>query len=309
VVVTFDLERFEWAAPDRLQVAGTFAGLDDASAGAPELVLRGGGSEHRLESDAPAPADGRPWMATFAWREAPEPFDSAELRLGSDVAVELPQPGPLDPQRLEVRQAAPPESVAANGAGAGAGEPASENDAGSPTERAQDSGTGSPAERLRLQGDLLAAEEEAREAHALADRAMEELSRAHQDLDAERERHAADAERFREGLATVRASAEEALAAEQRSVAELRDQLTAAESARADAQATIAALEERLEALEQNHEDHERLRAEVELARVQTAAARARREAAHREAGEARGDVERLLERLKALHESLDDAG
>jgi hypothetical protein len=284
VVVTFELERFEWAAPDRLQVAGTFAGLDEASAGTPVLVLRRAGREHRLQTDAPEPADGRPWLATFAWREAPEPFDSAELRLGSDVAFELPPPGELEPQRIEVRQAAPSEPAPTNG-------------------------TGGATERLRLQGDLLAAQEEAREARALADRAMEELSRAHQDLDAERERHAADVERFKEGLATVRSSAEEALAAEQRTVAGLREQLVAAEAARTEAQAAVAGLEERLETLEQAHEDHERLRSEVELARVQVETARSRREAAQREAGAAREEVERLLGRLQSLHESLDDVG
>lgn len=286
MVVTFDLERFEWAAPDRLQVAGTFSGLTDAQ-GSPALVLRGAERTHRLSAvgDARPPADGEPWMATFAWREPPEPFESAELQVGSDVAVELPKPrtGHFEAQRLEGRHAAPEEAAA--------------------------DGAGSATERLRLQGDLLAAQEEALEARALAERAMEELSRAHQDLDAERERHAADAERFREGLATVRASAEEALAAERRAAAELREQLAAAEAARADAQTTIAALQERLETLEHAHEDHDQLRAEVEQARVQMEAARSRRETAQRQAGEARDEVERLLERLKALHDALDDVG
>jgi hypothetical protein len=300
VVVTFDLERFEWAAPDRLQVAGTFDGLDEAAAGPPMLVLRAADRTHRLPAAGRSgvPADGKPWMATFAWREAPEPFHSAELQLGGDIAVELPEPGAAQPgHRLEVRQpAAPAPSAPVNGVPAVA-------------PRAAEPSAAEATERLRLQGDLLTAQEEAREARALADRAMEELSRAHQDLDTEREGRAADAERFRDGLATVRASAEEALAAEQQAVAQLRAPLQAAEAARAEAQAGVAALQERLETLEEAQQEHERMRAEVELARVQTEAARSRRTDAHAQIGQAREEVEGLLERLKAIHDTLDDAG
>jgi hypothetical protein len=293
VVVTFDLERFEWAAPDRLQVVGTFDGIGETPVGAPTLVLHAAERTHSLAAAGRVkrPADGQSWMATFAWPEAPEPFHSAELQLGDDVTVELPEPGAAQAgHRLEVRQGA-----------AEAAEPPT-NDAGARP-------AADPTERLRLQGDLLAAQEEAREARALADRAMEELSRAHQDLDAEREGRAADADRFRDGLATVRASAEEALAAEQESVVQLRTGLEAAEQARSEAQATVAALQERLETLEEAQQEHERMRAEVELARVQAEAARARRAEAHTELGAAREDVEQLLERLRALHDSLDDAG
>ena len=48
MVVTFDLERFEWAAPDRLRLAGTFAGLVDGRAGAPVLTVQG--AERTLEA-------------------------------------------------------------------------------------------------------------------------------------------------------------------------------------------------------------------------------------------------------------------
>jgi hypothetical protein len=292
VVVTFDLERFEWAAPDRLELAGTFAGLGDGPTGTPTLVVHGAERTHRLEAvtddDSDPPEDGRPWMATFAWGEAPEPFDDAELQLGGDVVVELPQPHagqrPFGDQRLEVRQTRAPGEAAPNGAG-------------------------TASERMRLQSELVAAEEEAREQRAIAERAMEELSRAHQDLDAERERHTADAERFRDGLATVRASAEEAVSEEQRISADLRSELEKAVAARADAESWAEALRGRIDELEHAQEENEQLRTELESAREEAEAGRARRDGAHTALGEAHEDAKRLLERLASAHDALSDSG
>jgi hypothetical protein len=68
-------------------------------------------------------------------------------------------------------------------------------------------------------------------------------------------------------------------------------------------------LRERLTALEKTHEDNERLRAELELARVQGEAARARREGAYTAAAEARDQVQQLLERIVAVRDALDDDG
>src|ERR671931_1403071 len=45
---SFELTRFAWAAPDRLDVSGVFVGLDGKPAGAPTLVVRGGDREQRL---------------------------------------------------------------------------------------------------------------------------------------------------------------------------------------------------------------------------------------------------------------------
>jgi hypothetical protein len=295
VVVTFDLERFEWAAPDRLQLAGTFSGLDDDAAAAPILVLHGAERTHRLpvvEDESP-PADGEPWTGTFAWQDAPEAFNTAELELGEDVSIELPEPRagqrPFGGQRLQVRQAAEPEP-----------EESSQNGNGPPPPA---------AERLRLQSELVAAQEEARELRAALERAEAELGRAREDLQAERDRQTADAERFREGLASVQASAEEALAAEQHGAEQMRAELEAATAARQDAQDTVDELREKLAALEKTHEDNERLRAELELARVQAEAARARREGAYSAAAEARDQVQELLERIVAVRDALDDDG
>src|SRR5918999_2061009 len=108
---TFELERFVWGAPDRLEISGTFAGVGDPPAGSPLLVVRGNGDTHRLpavlDSVSGPPADGHRWLAAFAWLEAPVAFDAAVLELG-DLVVELPEPGArrqlFRHQVLEVRR-------------------------------------------------------------------------------------------------------------------------------------------------------------------------------------------------------------
>ena len=95
---TFELERFAWAAPDRLELSGRFIGLPDVSADAPVLVIVGDDRVHRLpavpDSLAGPPEEGRRWRAAFAWQGPPVAFDVAELQLGSDLVVELPEPQP-----------------------------------------------------------------------------------------------------------------------------------------------------------------------------------------------------------------------
>src|SRR4051794_24327087 len=90
---TFDLDRFTWAAPDRLELSGRFAGIHDPPGDA-VLVVRGLDRVQRL----PAVPDTRPpdpsgrWHASFAWLEAPAAFDGATLELGEDLVVDLPAP-------------------------------------------------------------------------------------------------------------------------------------------------------------------------------------------------------------------------
>jgi hypothetical protein len=206
----FELSRFVWGAPDQLEVAGTFVGLREPPEDAPVLVVHGSDGTHRLPAVTEnRPEEGQRWVAAFAWQEAPVAFETAELEFGPDCVVELPEPGAkrmlFRQQVLEVRRSH-------------AERPAPET----PASLASPS-TG--AERMRLEADLLAAQEEAREARAALERTEDELARARQDLAAERERQTADAERFREGLARVRASAEQALAAEHAAVEGLRAEL------------------------------------------------------------------------------------
>ena len=279
---TFELKRFAWGTPDRLEVSGVFGGLPDTPAEAsPVLVVKAGDTVHRLPAipeslDGP-PADGRPWQAQFAWQDPPFAFAGAELRIGEELAVDLPEPSMkrrlVRPRTLEVRTAEP-----------AAAEPAAADPAApEPAEP--------PRDRLGSQVDLLAAQEEAREARAVLEQTQAELARAREDLQAERERRAGDGERFREGLAQVRAAAEDAVTAEQVTITQLRAELQEAQTAAEEKDAALAAMRTQLEAAEANAQtETEALRERV-----------AKFEHAQSAVDEARGDAERLLDRLNAI--------
>src|SRR4051794_30355736 len=186
---TLQLDRFEWAAPDRLEIAGSFAGIEPPSM-APTLVVGGTDGQRRLTAKpVDSPADGEQWTAAFLWQEPPVPFEEVELELGDGLSVVLPAPGSGD-AALAIR---------------GAPRPATET--------------------LRLQAALLAAQEAAREASAARRQVLQELARVREDLEAERSAHAADAERFKHGLTQVRDAGENALAATEGELAGLRERV------------------------------------------------------------------------------------
>jgi hypothetical protein len=224
---TFALERFAWEAPDRLEVSGWLSRPLAEPADEPTLVVHCGDGAQRLEAVPDSyswpPEDGPCWHAVFAWQNAPRPFDRAELDLGEDAIVELPEPSDerteLGDRMLPLRAgscaAPPPQPVEWDG-----------------------------TERLQLEAELLAAREELFRAQAVSDRMVQELARARDDLDAERAARAAEAQRFDDGLAHVQASAKDALAAEHSMVERLTWELR-------EARAEIESL--RFEAKENEH--------------------------------------------------------
>ena len=271
---TFALERFAWEAPDRLEVSGWFSGLpDDARPTAPVLVVRGTDGTRRLPAVSKGasrpPEEGRRWQAAFAWQEPPAPFDVAELELGAGIVVALPEPRPetreLGDQLLEVTRA----------------------------------GAGGGAEQLRLEADLVATQEELREAGSALEQTREQLARAREDLEAEHARHAADAESFREGLARVRESAERALAAEQGTAQHLGLELQRAHD-------ELALLREQVAQHERAGAEVEELRADLETARRRGDDAHARLREAQRPVAEAHAETEQLLRRVTAIADALD---
>jgi hypothetical protein len=270
---SFALERFAWDGPDRLGVAGWFSGLPaDPHPTAPVLVLRGTGGTHRLPAvsmSASAPLeDGRRWEAAFAWQEPPASFDVAELELGGGIVVELP-------------------------------EPRSELHTGDQAPEVTQGGAGGSAEQLRLEADLVAAQEELREAGSALEQTREQLTRTREDLEAGHARHAADAERFREGLARVRESAERALAAEQDAAQQLELDLRRAND-------ELALLREEVMRHERAGAEVEELRADLETARRRGDDAHARLRDAQRPVAEAHAETEQLLRRFTAIANALD---
>src|SRR2546430_9341751 len=94
---SFELERFELTAPDRLEVAGRWFGVRGLRFMRPALDLQASEDRHRLlallEHKPWAAEDGEEWVAAFPWDGDPLEFTEAELAVGPSVAVELPLPG------------------------------------------------------------------------------------------------------------------------------------------------------------------------------------------------------------------------
>ena len=247
---TFELKRFAWLTPDRLGVSGRFAGLEQPAEGEPVLVIRAGERVLRL----PMAGDSRSGSTDDGevWQAA---FEWRDAPVAFDAAeleldgmvVELPE---LDGRRvLEVRTAA--------------------------------------ADPVASQVALIAAEEEVREVRVATEQLEQELARARGDLKAERERRSADGERFRESLAKLSASAEEALAVEQSANRQLGSDLREAHAALEEKEATESALRARVAELERDGEETERLRTELEQA--------------HGAVDQAREEAERLVARLTGI--------
>ena len=250
-------------------------------------MVHGPDGTHRLpaigDSVAGPPADGARWAAAFAWQELPVAFDRARLELGAGLAVELPGPGEAaDGRSLPVER---PHQ------GNGAAPPV-----GEVLRYAAD--VDGAAGRMRLEAQLLDAQEQLEEARAAARRAEEELARSQADLTAEREGRASDAERFRDGLTKVRSSAEEALGA------------AAAARTQADgqAQAEIAALREQVGDLEQAGAESAGLRSELEQARAETARVQSELEQVRMEIDTARDEATTARSDLDAARIAVAEA-
>ena len=211
----FALERFGWTGPDRLEVRGTFHGVGEASSGPATLVVHGQDGVHRLPAagDPPPPVDGKAWDASFAWQEVPSAFTRAELQLGDDLVIALPDvgdgeaaaaPSPLAVRRVDGRSAA---------------------------------GTD-----VRLEAQLLAAREEANALTLELERAREALARAVADLDMERAGRGEDSARFRAALEEMEGSVAQALDDAHDEVAAAAHARTALAEATADAEQMLGRL-------------------------------------------------------------------
>lgn len=92
----FEVERFEWTAPDRIELTGVWTGVRGMRFIRPTLVLEGEGRRVRLLAlleHKPWPADdGTDWKAAFAWEGDKIAAESAELSVASGIDLELPAP-------------------------------------------------------------------------------------------------------------------------------------------------------------------------------------------------------------------------
>jgi hypothetical protein len=290
---TFELARFAWGAPDRLELSGKFLGLPELPEEPPTLVISGEDGVHRLpvvpDSFSGPPEDGRRWDAVFAWQEPPVAFAFAELEIGRDIVVELPEPAAKRTrsrrQTLSVSRERPPE-----------------------VDAAKDERPAPPVQQLRAQAELLSAQEALRQARASLERSTEEQVRLQLELEAERELRRGDTRRFDEALGAMSDAAEQAVEEELRearqtieereaSLDELRVLLEAATALRAEleseARAEIAALRDQVTALQEEREESDQMRAELDQARSALL--------------EVRSDAERLLGHLTSAHHTSSD--
>jgi TolA-binding protein len=99
--VTFEVDRFEWSAPDTLEVSGRWFGLRGHRFLRPTLDVQASGQRRRmlavLEHKPWAAEEGEEWIAAFLWTGPPARLEDAELTVSPDLAVQLPLPeGPED---------------------------------------------------------------------------------------------------------------------------------------------------------------------------------------------------------------------
>ena len=165
--VSFEVDRFEWVAHDRLELAGRWYGVRGRRFLRPTLDVEMGDQRRRmlalLEHKPWTAVDGEQWLAAFSW-EGEQADLTAELSVGPDLAVGLPQPGTSS---TEGHEAAPRQA----------------------TTRASGVTGKVPVERReahRPRSDAL--EREAGAARAQAQRATEELDRVRSASEAQMDR-------------------------------------------------------------------------------------------------------------------------
>jgi hypothetical protein len=94
--VSFEVERFEWTAPDTLEVSGRWFGLRGHRFLRPTLDVQAAGQRRRmlavLEHKPWAAEEGEDWIAAFQWTGPPARLEDAELTVSPDLAVQLPLP-------------------------------------------------------------------------------------------------------------------------------------------------------------------------------------------------------------------------
>src|SRR5829696_1391166 len=108
----FEVERFEWTAPDRLEVTGRWFGVRGRRFMRPTLDVHGAGDQRRLlavlDHKPWAAEDGGRWIAAFPWEGGEVDLSGAELAVAPGISVPLDRPGQAPPQRFTRVEEQPP---------------------------------------------------------------------------------------------------------------------------------------------------------------------------------------------------------
>jgi predicted nucleic acid-binding Zn-ribbon protein len=222
--LTFQLERFEWVAGGRLELAGRWEGLRGRRLAQPALSFEADGERHRLRAQPGGQLRaGEAWTATFAWTGDAVTIERAELEIGRSLVVDLPAPRR---RRARQREEAPRAALAT-----GSGD-AVDARLTAAEERLE-------AERAESDRRIERAREEAAAARNQLARLREEYESTREDLLAQLAETHRQIAQLREDLATAADETEAALTAERSTVASLREEL-------AGEQAGVASLREEL---------------------------------------------------------------
>jgi hypothetical protein len=251
--VAFELERFGWSEPGRLEVVGRWSGLEGRRLGRPVLTVEAGGQRRRLTAMPGGQLTGSgEWRATFACDADPASIDGVVLEVGRRLVVDLPPPkkrsrAKADPslERLHEERLRREQAEAS----------LAERDAElvSLREEADAALAERETEAETLRGELTTAQEALATAEQERERLAAELERVTADLGI-RDQELTTA---REEVRRATVEAEERLAAERAATTEVREKLA---TAREEAESTMAA----------EAQETERLRAELDAAREET---------------------------------------
>jgi hypothetical protein len=290
-VAVFELERFGWVAPDRIELSGCWYGLRARRFVRPTLFLNGPDGERRrllalLDHKPWAAEDGETWIAAFAWDGEPRAFEDAELAVATGIDMELPAPETDTtprkrrprrfPYRAVSRGTVPAPTGLADLDGIVTEKPAVEPDAHDP-DAPKSPSVEVPTELDNLKTRLGAVEETARREAALATELLEERDKvaAEQAEAAESTRRTLELE-----LQRAREAHQQALReARERERSAASDSAASTASLRKDFETQLSALRSERDAMERERDKVQRRHDKVVEDRDKLAAERARLDA------------------------------
>ena len=284
--ISFELARFEWVSPERLEVEGTWNGVRRLVRAT--LVIEADGDTRRLRALTEDPGSPERWTAAFAWTGGEMPkLEGAELEVGRSIVVDLPRPR-TSKARGEAKPQKPiPATTRADKA----------NEAALEQVRAE-----KEIEREELRGEIAQLQAEAESLRAAAsgeDALRAELDSLHEQLRSQAEQTTRDHDALRTELDDLRTRAQ--TAESERDL--LREERTALETRAQEASAGADAARAEHETLRAQAHEAEALRARVEDAEAQRDALRAQAD----EAVDLRNEVEVLRAQLDAKPEVKPD--
>jgi hypothetical protein len=233
--VAFELERFAWTPPDRLEVVGRWSGLEGRRLGRPVLTLAVGDEKVRLTAHPGGhfTRSGK-WSAMFSYDGNPEDVAGAELEVGRRLVIDLPPPrrrkAPVDTGALDQERTRREEleaTLAERDAEITGLRDEAETALGERDNRIE----ALEAEVAELRTKVEAAEQERELLRAELEAARAETQTARAEVDASAERLQAEraaAAEIREKLATAREEAQSTIDTEAHETERLRAELQAA---------------------------------------------------------------------------------